>query len=126
MPGFTRAVDLNRFTFNVDVSFRGVINAGYYNMVGTYTLDENGCPQNAQLVLDNKKNWESKIGETIVNIEMPPQTKMFFLLQMDIEDLETLIIVQNKTPLYQLKIPKYLLIIVVQLIVLMEVVIQIL
>ncbi len=78
LDGFSRAVDLNRFTFNVDVDFRGVINAGYYNMVGTYELDSNGCPQNAQLILDNKKDWESKVGETIANIEMP-HTRMFFI-----------------------------------------------
>ncbi len=30
------------------------------------------------LFLDNKKDWESKIGETIANIEMP-QTRMFFI-----------------------------------------------
>lgn len=78
IPGFSRAADLNRFTYNVNVSFRGVIQAGYYNMVGTYTLDENGCPQNPQLVLANKDEWASKIGENLVNIEMP-QTRMFFI-----------------------------------------------
>lgn len=78
LPRFTRAVDLNKFTFNVDVDFRGVINAGYYNMVGTYTLDSNGCPQNPELILVNKDEWASKIGDTIKNIEMP-QTRMFFI-----------------------------------------------
>ncbi len=78
LPGFTRAIDLNRFNFNVNVTFRGVINAGFFNMVGTYTLDGNGCPQNPQLVLANKDEWANKVGDTIANIEMP-QTRMFFI-----------------------------------------------
>lgn len=78
LPGFTKSTDLNRFSYNVNVNFRGVIEAGYYNMVGTYTLDNNGCPQNPQLILANKDDWASRIGEVMANIQMP-DTKMFFI-----------------------------------------------
>lgn len=78
IPEFGNAVDLNKFNYNVDVSFRGVIEAGYYNMVGTYELDEFGCPTNAELILADKRAWEDKIGERLTTIEMP-KTRMFFI-----------------------------------------------
>ncbi|WP_320035944.1 Ig-like domain-containing protein [Halarcobacter sp.] len=39
---------------NVNLSFGGE-DASYRNMVGTYTLDNNGCVQNAQLILEDSK-----------------------------------------------------------------------
>lgn len=78
IPETASAIDLNRFNYNVDISFRGVIEAGYYNMVGTYEEDSDGCPTNAELILADKKAWENRIGETLATIEMP-QTKMFFI-----------------------------------------------
>jgi len=78
LPGFSKTADLNQYSYNVDVTFRGVIDAGYYNMVGTYELDDKGCPTNAKLVLDNKDTWKNKVGDTITKIPMP-QTKMFFI-----------------------------------------------
>jgi len=78
IPETENAVDLNQFNYKVDVSFRGVIEAGYYNMVGTYEVGEQGCPTNAQLILADKTAWEDRIGETLATIEMP-QTRMFFI-----------------------------------------------
>ncbi|XOB62605.1 hypothetical protein ACMC56_02080 [Campylobacterota bacterium DY0563] len=78
LPAFSKSVDLNQYSFNVDVTFRGVIQAGYYNMVGTYELDDKGCPTNAKLILDDKDKWKNKIGDTIAKVPMP-QTRMFFI-----------------------------------------------
>lgn len=78
IPRFGSAVNLATFNFNVDVNFRGVIQAGYYNMVGTYEEDEQGCPTNAELILANKDAWHHRIGDKLATIEMP-QTKMFFI-----------------------------------------------
>jgi hypothetical protein len=50
----------------VSITLRfGGSNAGYYNMVGTYELDENGCITNAKLLLANKTLYE--IGDILGN-----------------------------------------------------------
>lgn len=78
IPSFSRAINLNVNNFEVDVTFRGVIQAGYFNMVGTYQVGDDGCPKDAKLILANKKDWEDKIGEKLDHIEVP-KTKIFFI-----------------------------------------------
>ncbi len=43
----------------------GGSNAGYFNMVGTYELDDNGCIRNPQLILANKTDYDigDKLGQ---------------------------------------------------------------
>lgn len=52
-----------------DISFINVryggSNAGYYNMIGTYELDSDGCVKNPKLLLVNKEDYEvgDKLGD---------------------------------------------------------------
>lgn len=76
LPGFTRSVDLTAANYDTTVYFRDVINAGYYNMVGTYELDANGCATNPQLILDNKNSFVK--GDILTEIRWPDR-KIFFI-----------------------------------------------
>lgn len=76
IPGFTKAADLTDFNFDTTVYFRDVINAGYYNMVGTYTLDGNGCATDPQLILDNKNDFTQ--GDILTEMSWPTR-KVFFI-----------------------------------------------
>ncbi|WP_072679780.1 hypothetical protein [Arcobacter sp. LA11] len=57
IPSMSRALDFTNFDFDVTVYFRDVINAGFFNLVGTYDFDDDGCPSNPKIILDNKNNF---------------------------------------------------------------------
>ncbi|WP_321313964.1 Ig-like domain-containing protein [Halarcobacter sp.] len=61
---------------NVNLTFGGE-NAGYTNMVGTYTLDNNGCVQNPQLILENSKRPNE--GDSIGSQFTTPPTFTFII-----------------------------------------------
>lgn len=61
---------------NVNLTFGGE-DAGYTNMVGTYTLDNNGCVQNPQLILENSKRPNE--GDSIGSQFTTPPTFTFII-----------------------------------------------
>jgi hypothetical protein len=76
LPASDQSADLDVANYEVDITFRDVINAGYYNMLGTYELDANGCPTNPELVLVDKN--AHKIGDLLTRIESPKR-RVFFI-----------------------------------------------
>ncbi|WP_321469028.1 Ig-like domain-containing protein [Halarcobacter sp.] len=61
---------------NVNLTFGGE-NAGYTNMVGTYTLDDNGCVQNPQIILENSKRPNE--GDSVGSQFTTPPTYTFII-----------------------------------------------
>jgi len=76
LPASDQSADLDVMNYDVDIIFRDVINAGYYNMLGTYELDSNGCPTNPELVLVDKNAHQ--IGDLLTRIETPKR-RVFFI-----------------------------------------------
>ncbi len=62
-------------TFSVTMRFGGS-NAGYFNMIGTYEVDDDGCIHSPRLWLDDKRLYE--VGDELGTIQMP-QSRMFIV-----------------------------------------------
>jgi|GEM_PF-6068097 len=63
---------------NVSLSF-GSEGADYRNMVGTYTLDNNGCVQNPQLILEDSEKSGMSAGDSIGQEFTTPPTYLFLV-----------------------------------------------
>ena len=68
-------VSVANATFDVTMYYGGS-NAGYFNMIGTYEVDADGCVQNPELVLVDKT--AHNIGDELGSIKMP-QSRMFII-----------------------------------------------
>lgn len=76
IPPVSRALDFTNFDFDITVYFRDVINAGFFNMVGTYDFDEDGCPSNPRIILDNKDDFSK--GDILAEIKAK-ESGIFFI-----------------------------------------------
>jgi len=77
IPSVSATNDVNLENASYDVSLRyGGSNAGYFNMIGTYEVDSNGCITNPNILLANKN--AHNIGDELGNIKMP-QSKIFIV-----------------------------------------------
>jgi hypothetical protein len=71
----TADVDVDNATYDVTMRYGGS-NAGYFNMIGTYELDEDGCIQNPNILLADKR--AHNVGDELGSIKMP-QSRVFII-----------------------------------------------
>lgn len=62
----------------VNISF-GSEDAGYRNMAGTYTLDENNCVQDPKIILDDSKGSDAVPGQSLGSEITSPPTYLFLI-----------------------------------------------